>query len=81
MSPTASTQTAPVLRVVGDVPVEILTRADTVADVAGTYARMVGELDAMVRAEAIRSANAHAAISTSLRELEDGLRALVEVLV
>lgn len=53
-------------------------QAETVADVAGCYARMAGELGEMVRTEAVRSANASAAISESLRELETALRALVE---
>lgn len=62
------------LRVVG-VP-DIADRADTVAELAGTYQRMTADLAAMVEAEAERSARAAAVLRTALDELREELARL-----
>lgn len=66
--------TTPHLRVVGSP--DAVTRADTVADLAGTYGRMTEDLAAMIDAEAERSAHTSALLQTALRELREALEAL-----
>lgn len=64
------------LRVVGaGVPAE----SGAVSALAGTYARMVEELAAMVQAEAERSARWHAVLAGALGELHTALAELVAV--
>lgn len=61
----------PHLRVVGSP--DAVERADSVADLVDTYARMADELAAMVEAENERAAHAHAVISAALGELHTEL--------
>lgn len=74
--PGRAPDTASHLRVVSD----SAERAESVAGLVETYARMADELAAMVEAEARRSADAHAGVAATLGQLHaelDELAALI----
>lgn len=57
--------------------VGVPAEAETAVGLASTYARMAGELAAMVEAESERAARSHAVLVASLAQLRTALEGLV----